>query len=193
MAPNSSPAILKRNNSANQLFGKNGKTDPELVPIVNMTLSLASYCIPYYLRSCCKHESLKGLPKSFVVPPTQPPELYLRVASFSYSMKQRFSSFFEQVPTHIKLKNGNAKQVFISLCQQVVASGINWGRLISIFTLGGSFAVHFVNTGQLDMVKNIPSWIQEVIETTDGIAPWIQKQGGWVRINLLLLFLLFYL
>ena len=180
MAPNSSsPAMIKRHNSAKQLYGNSGKIDPELIPIVDMGYKLASYYIPYHLRYRCKHESLQGLPKNYVVPPQQPPELYLRVADMCCQMEKRFTSFFEQVPNHMAKKK--PKQVFISLCHSVLKSDVNWGRIISIFTLGGSFAVHFVNTGELDMVKSIPSWIQEVIEKTEGLAQWIQNQGGWVR------------
>jgi len=60
---------------------------------------------------------------------------------------------------------------------------VNWGRLISIYTLGGAFAVHFVNTGQKDLVKDIPLWIKEVIETTEDIAQWINKKGGWEKLS----------
>lgn len=182
MPPNSSsPSLTKRNNSAKQLYGNGKKINPELLPIVKMSYNLALYYIPYHLRCRCEHESLKGLPKDYVVPPEQPPELYTRVADFSYHMEKRFVSFFEKVPNHTKVKHENAKQIFISLCRKVLNSDVNWGRLISIYTLGGSFAVHFVNTGKKDLVKNIPSWIEEVIETTEGLAQWIKNQGGWVR------------
>ena len=41
MAPNSSsPALLKRNNSAKQLYGNNKKVNPELLPIVTMSYNL---------------------------------------------------------------------------------------------------------------------------------------------------------
>lgn len=182
MAPNSSsPALLKRNNSAKQLYGNNKKVNPELLPIVTMSYNLALYYIPYHLRCRCEQNSLKGLPKDYIVPPEQPPELYMRVADFSYSVEKRFASFFKQVPSYTKVKNGNAKQIFIALCRQVLNADVNWGRLISIYTLGGAFAVHFVNTGQKDLVKDIPFWIKEVIETTEDVAQWINKKGGWVR------------
>ena len=193
MPPNSSSPMLKRNNSAKQLYGKCKKINPELQSIVKMSLNLALYYIPYHLRCRCEHDSLKGLPKDYVVPPEQTPELHKRVADFSNQMEQRFASFFEQVPNHTKVKNENAKQVFISLCRKVLNSDVNWGRLISIYTLGGSFAVHFVNTGKKDLVKSIPSWIEEVIETTEGLAQWIKTQGGWVRNKFFTVFVVCYI
>jgi len=184
MAPNSqSRAIIKRN-SAKQLYQRKEKLDPELSQILKTSLDLATYYIPYHLRCCCKHELLKGLPQNYVVPPANPPELYLRVASFSYGMEKRFSSFFEQVPSHMNIKDENSKFVFISLCKRVVSSDINWGRVMTIFAVGGALAVHFVNKGKLDIVKLIPSWIAEVFETAEGLSQWIKEQGGWESLSL---------
>ncbi|XP_066912616.1 bcl-2-like protein 2 [Clytia hemisphaerica] len=195
MAPNMSPITI-RNTNAKQLCNQKDKIEPpieiqieheidtKLLSIINNGYNIAKYYIPYHLRCSCKHELLQGLPKSFVVPPAQPPELYLRVATFSYGMEKKFEAFFEQIPTHMKLKNENAKEIFISLCRRVVSSDVNWGRVISIFTVGGAFAVHFVNKGQLDIVKSIPGWVQEVLETTEGLPEWIQEQGGWEKLSL---------
>jgi len=173
----SSPVMFSKKNK--QLITQNEKLDPEISCIVKKGLNIANYYIPYHLRSNCKHESLRGLPKTFLVPPSQPSELYLAIGKLASSMEHKNSTFFDGLPNHLKLKNDTAKQSFMRICKQIYSGGINWGRVVTVLVLGGAFAVHFVNKGQLEIVKNIPIWIKEVIEIE--LSDWIKNQGGWVR------------
>lgn len=178
--PSSSPMILTRNSK--RLLSQKNKVDPDKVSIVNTGLSIANYYIPYHLRSNCEHESLRGLPKHFVIPPAQTPETYIHVANLCSRMEKSSAAFFEGLPQHMKLRHDNAKLVFMNVSNKVLCNdGINWGRVVSIYTLGGAFAVHFVNKGQLDIVKKIPGWIEEVIEKH--LTGWILEQGGWESIK----------
>ena len=151
--PTSSPVMISK--KSKQLIAQTEKLDPVVSCIVNQGHNIANYYIPYYIRRNCKHECLKGLPKTFVVPPSQPSELYLAIEKIASNMEQSNNTFFDSLPNHLKLKNDtvSVKQSFMRICHQIYSTGINWGRVVSVFVLGGVLAVHFVNKGQLEIVK----------------------------------------
>jgi len=177
-----SPSRMSSRKNKLQQSQKAKKLDPESLSIVNTAQNIANYYIPYHLRSNCKHDLLNGLPKDFLIPPAQPSETYIHLSMLCTKMEKHSGSFFEELPTVMKLKCDNAKSVFMNVCSKVFCDNIiNWGRVVSVFTLGGVFAVHFVNKGQLDIVKKIPSWIEEIVEKQ--LTGWIKEQGGWDKIK----------
>lgn len=175
--PTSSPGVVTRKNMPIMTQNKNTKMDPDLELVISQAQKIADYFVAYHLRKECKHESLQGLPKSYLVPPAQPSELQLCVARLSACLEKHDNAFFQNVPQHMKLKRDNAKRVYYKVCSEIVNGYINWGRVMTIYTLGGTMAVFFTNKGQLDVVQKIPGWIKEMIETF--VAEWILENGGW--------------
>lgn len=154
------------------------RQNPEWLKIVEKSLAIATYYIPYHLRNSFKQESLRGLPKHFLIPPNQPPELFKFVEKLCTQLLENNSSFFSGLPGKVGLKVENAKTVFFSLCKETFADKvINWGRVITVFALAGLFAAHFVSKGQLSTVVKIPVWVQEFVDQE--LVDWIAEQGGW--------------
>lgn len=152
--------------------------------IIDKAEAIATYFIPYHLRRSVEHRKLQGLPKHYLIPPQQPPELYTFIASVCTNLEQDNSDFFHNLPESLNLQANNAKAVFISLCKTVFADEtINWGRVLSIFTLAATFAVYFTKKSQLNVVTKIPKWLSEVIENE--LVDWIVEQGGWVSFNVI--------
>lgn len=173
-----SPANLARKNQ--RILPLKG--DPDQKSVIEMSFAVANYYIPYHLRDTCKQDSLRGLPKHYLIPPAQPSETFTHVTKLCTQMEQDSSSFFEGLPQRMNLRAENAKATFMSLSKRVVChDGINWGRIMSIYTLGGAFAVHFVNKGQIHIVPKIAYWIQEVVEKH--LVDWIIQEGGWDNIS----------
>jgi len=154
------------------------RRDPELDRVSETAFAIVTYYIPYNLRNSLPQESLRGLPKSYLIPPKQPPELFTLIAKLCTVMIEDHSSFFEALPERLNLPNDYSKTVFIGLCKQTFTDKkINWGRIVSIFTMAGSFAVYFVKKGQLSLAQKIPLWVQEFVD--EDLSDWIIEQGGW--------------
>jgi len=146
--------------------------------IIDKAVSIATYYIPFHLRRSVEHSKLQGLPKHYLIPPQQPPELFTFIVNVCTDLEQKNIDFFHNLPESLDLQANNAKTVFISLCKTVFTDEtINWGRVMSIFTLAATFAVYFTKKNQLNVVTKIPKWLGEVIESE--LADWIIEQGGW--------------
>lgn len=170
-----SPSNLKRKNQGPSM----SVYDSDRESVVNMSLTIANYYIPFHLRDTCVQDSLRGLPKNWLIPPVQPTETCSRVAKLCTQMEKESCSFFENIPNQMNLKQDNAKVTFMRLGKSVFChDGINLGRIMAVYALAGVFAVHFVNKGQTQVVTKIPSWIKELVEKH--LADWIVKKGGWV-------------
>lgn len=181
-----SPANLKRKNQGHQrlsVCNSNHET------VIEMGFAIANYYIPYHLRDTCKQDSLRGLPKSYLIPPAQPAEVCSYVAKLCTKLEKESCSFFENLPNQMNLRQDNAKNTFMRICKQVCQDGINWGRIMTVYALAGVFAVHFVNKGQVQLVTKIPSWIKEVVEKH--LVDWLVQEGGWVSENSVQFLLLF--
>lgn len=153
-------------------------TSQEKKVIVDKAEAIATYYIPYHLRRTVEHCKLQGLPKHYLIPPQQPAELYVFIANICTQVEAENSDFFNGLPESMNLQANNAKSVYIALCKTVFADEvINWGRVMSIFTLAASLAVYFTRKGQLSLVTKIPHWLGEVIESE--LADWVIEQGGW--------------
>lgn len=151
---------------------------PEIKLILDEAEAIATYYIPYHLRRSVEHCKLQGLPKKYLIPPQQPPELFTFITGICTQVEQENSDFFNNLPESMNLQPNNAKSVFISLCKTVFADEVvNWGRVLSIFTLAATFAVYFTKKGHLNVVTKIPKWLRDVIESE--LAEWIIEQGGW--------------
>ena len=148
--------------------------------IQNKGFDIATYYIPYKLRQTVPHEKLRGLPTHYLIPPQQPSDLQLSVAYHCMKMESQHSSFFDDVPTTLRLQTNNAEELFMQICEQVFSDGNkNWGRVVTIFALAATFAVHFANSGSLDIISRIPTWVSRFIG--EFLSEWIREQGGWVR------------
>ena len=147
--------------------------------IVEKSFAIANYYVPYHLRCSVPHKSLWGLPKQYLVPPQNPPELFTFIAKLCTQMENENCSFFNGLPDRVNLNSENAEALFLSVSKETFSDKIvNWGRVVSIYTLAGTFAVHFITKGQLSVVKKIPCWVQEFVD--EELADWIEDQGGWV-------------
>jgi len=146
--------------------------------IIDAAESITDYLVPYNLRRLVAHRELQGLPKHYLIPPKEPLELHTFVADICKQLEEENADFFHNLPEGMNVQVSNAKTVYISVCKSVFADGIiNWGRLMSIFTLASVFAVYFTKKGQTSIVPTIPQWIKDVVETE--LADWIIEQGGW--------------
>lgn len=69
----------------------------------------------------------------------------------------------------------------------MLAGGINWGRILTLFSFGYRIAVRVLHLeGIVDFAHTLKNVVSNVVtfirDTTEGIARWIASQGGWVSL-----------
>lgn len=153
------------------------KSNQKRENIIDTSGAIATYYIPFLLRASISQESLRGLPKHYLVPPQNPTDLFLCVSKMCTQMESENERFFKGLPENLKLKPENAKELFFTVSKEVLTNKINWGRIVSIYTLAGVFAVYLAKNGYLSTVQKIPRWIEAF--TDDELADWIIEEGGW--------------
>lgn len=72
----------------------------------------------------------------------------------------------------------SAHEKFVQVADEVFRDGVNWGRIVALFTFGGKLAQFCLRNGMQDSVDEIEQWVGDYVA---GLSSWIQKQGGWVR------------
>lgn len=63
------------------------------------------------------------------------------------------------------------------VAKDLFKSGINWGKIISIFAISGGLAVDIVRQGHYDYLHRLVDGTGEIIE--EELVPWLVDNGGW--------------
>ena len=61
--------------------------------------------------------------------------------------------------------------------------GLNWGRIVALFTMSGLLTLQLVRRKQQDVVMNLQEWLTTFINKH--LSSWIERQGGWVSQKLI--------
>ena len=69
---------------------------------------------------------------------------------------------------------------FAAVAEQIFKGDITWGKIVSLFSLAGAFAVDCVQCGHAEYMNTIVSSFENFVDTN--LSEWIAMQGGWVRI-----------
>lgn len=75
----------------------------------------------------------------------------------------------EEAHTAPYLLNAVAKDLF--------KNGINWAKIVSIFTVSGGLAVDIVRQGHYDYLPRLIESTGDIVE--DDLVPWLIDNGGW--------------
>lgn len=145
----------------------------------DQSYSMAHYYVSYYLRCKLAQSELKGLPKVYLVPAELPCEQAALLSRLCLEMEQANYQFFQSLPSNLNLNADNACAAFTEIAKQAFGDGkYNWGRVVSVFTLAGVFAVHFTKEGKLETTVKVASWLNCFV--LENLLSWIKDQGGWV-------------
>ena len=68
-----------------------------------------------------------------------------------------------------------AAVTFKQVADEIFADGINWGRIVVLYTFGGRFAT-FGTQRQLNFSEEVIQWLGEYVF---GMSEWIEGSGGW--------------
>lgn len=64
-----------------------------------------------------------------------------------------------------------------AVAKDLLKNGINWGKIISIFTISGGLAVDIIRQGHYDYLPRLIEGTVDVIE--DDLVTWLMDNGSW--------------
>uniref|UniRef100_A0A3P8VMA1 BCL2 like 1 n=2 Tax=Cynoglossus semilaevis TaxID=244447 RepID=A0A3P8VMA1_CYNSE len=91
----------------------------------------------------------------------------------------RFTQAFRNLFLKLDLTPDTVYHSFKSVMDEVFRDGVNWGRIVGLFTFGGVLCVECVQRNMSELVPRIADWMTMYLD--EYIDPWIQSQGGWDR------------
>lgn len=154
--------------------------------IIEDSFALALDYISYRLRNKFEQNKLGGLPRQFLIPQTPTSTSSSTLRKLATIMEAEHPDLFESLCTTLGITPVSAHPTFVGVAQEIFKAGINWGRIVSLFTFGGVVAHHFVETQRPEMVQHILEWIVSFI--ADNLLAWIRENGGWVSFDLCFFF-----
>ncbi|CAJ1051325.1 bcl-2-like protein 1 [Xyrichtys novacula] len=88
-----------------------------------------------------------------------------------------FTRAFSDLSSQLDITPDTAYHSFKSVMDEVFKDGVNWGRIVGLFSFGGALCVECVQRGMGELVSRIAEWMTMYLD--ENISPWIQSQGGW--------------
>ncbi|KAM9860244.1 bcl-2-like protein 1 [Aulostomus maculatus] len=95
----------------------------------------------------------------------------------SERFEQLFSQAYSDLSSQIDITPDTAYQSFKTVIDEVFKDGVNWGRIVGLFTFGGVICVKCVEKDMSELVSRIIDWMTMYLD--ENLSPWIQSQGGW--------------
>lgn len=91
----------------------------------------------------------------------------------------RFARAFSDLQNQLHITPATAYQSFENVMDEVFRDGVNWGRIVGLFTFGGALCVECVEKEMSPLVGRIVEWMTVYLD--NHIQEWIDSQGGWER------------
>ena len=150
--------------------------------IIDEAFPLASDYIFYRLGRKFDQSKLKNLPRQFLtLVPRNPSTLAEKLRGLATHMEAEYPDLFESACSKLEIVPATASPTFNSVAKEIFQTGINWGRIVALFTFGGVVAHHFVEMERPEMVRDVVEWI--VCFIADHLLPWMRENDGWVSSN----------
>lgn len=67
--------------------------------------------------------------------------------------------------------------MFNRVSENIIASGINWGRIVAVYAFAGALAYDFTQAGDTRFIRNVSGWMGRFCARR--LSPWIRQNGGW--------------
>lgn len=96
----------------------------------------------------------------------------------------RYTCAFSDLHKQLHITPATAYQSFENVMDEVFRDGVNWGRIVGLFAFGGALCVECVEKEMSPLVGRIIEWMTVYLD--NHIQPWIQSQGGWVSLPVII-------
>lgn len=76
----------------------------------------------------------------------------------------------------LDINESSAERTFQQVAGEIFSNGINWGRIVVLYTFAGKIAL-FSTQHDLQLTEDIIRWTGDYVAS---LSEWIIKAGGWV-------------
>ena len=111
--------------------------------------------------------------------PAVPSKVERAMRLLGEEFESRYTEVFQEMCNQLHITPNNAQPTFVAIVNELFSDGIKWGRIVALFSFGGSLAVQCVEKEMPPLVDNVVEWVTNYVDTN--LLSWIQENGGWVR------------
>ncbi|KAG2463726.1 B2CL1 protein, partial [Polypterus senegalus] len=90
----------------------------------------------------------------------------------------RYRAAFNDLASELHITPVTAYQSFEEVVGELFRDGVNWGRIVALFSFGGALCVECVEKEMVPLVRHIADWMTTYLD--NNLDPWILSNGGWV-------------
>lgn len=101
------------------------------------------------------------------------------IRRLSDELEAQHGVFLDSMCHRLEVTPESAHSKFVQVADEVFREGINWGRIVALFTFGGRLAQNLQQNGN-ENVDEIAEWLGDYITN---LSDWIQEHGGWEGFN----------
>ena len=107
-----------------------------------------------------------------------PTQRQMTMRTLGLEFEQRYNEVFQEMSNQIHITPNTAHPTFTAIVNELFSDGIKWGRIVALFSFGGSLAVQCIEKEMPLLVDQIVDWVTIYIDTN--LASWITQHGSWV-------------
>ena len=137
---------------------------------MNTKLLVADY-VKYRLE-------VKGLDWAGAPVLPQPCPVQQTMRTLGLEFEQRYTEVFQEMCNQLHITPNTAHPTFTAIVNELFSDGIKWGRIVALFSFGGSLAVRCVEKEMPVLVDQIVDWVTIYVDTN--LHSWITEHGSWV-------------
>ena len=101
-------------------------------------------------------------------------------------ISDRHEILFSSMVKKLDINRDNFEQIFNSVVDDIFSDGqINWGRIVTVYALGGKIAQFFAENSMDDCMEPLAQTVGHYVAVT--LGEWIHENGGWVSSTIFLL------
>ena len=95
----------------------------------------------------------------------------------SDELEEKHTTLLNNMCNQLNSQHGSTHTKFVQVADEVFHDGVNWGRIVAVFTFGAKLAEHYERIGAQENVEEVIEWIGSYISS---LSDWIHNHGGWV-------------
>ncbi|XP_071158324.1 bcl-2-like protein 2 isoform X1 [Mytilus edulis] len=107
----------------------------------------------------------------------QPLDVHRTLRKKGDEFEERFKNEFQNLIDELHITENTAYPMFCKVLEELFKGGINWGRIVALFSFGGSLATQCMKRDLPQLIDSVIEWITLYIEKN--LSHWIQTHGGW--------------
>ncbi|EDO34312.1 predicted protein [Nematostella vectensis] len=103
----------------------------------------------------------------------------LILRKLSNQIENKHELFLRNMCDRLDIRQHNAPETFKQVADEIFGDGINWGRIVVLYTFAGKVA-KYCQENQLDNAENVATWVGNYVASK---SDWVKKAGGWEAFN----------